>query len=155
MSRLAIALLAVAACASNQPKTLVVPTHDGTYSFRERSADDPGFSFEGTFVVLGDTVTIDATPGPCVYDPRVRASGPITYRCGDVTVGFDRPDPVNRASYSYMGTSRTSERVCDQSSTDGRGRQACARSHMEIKETPQMRYGRLSPVRLGDAPARP
>src|SRR5881394_3563742 len=83
---------------------------DGKYSFRERPAGT-SLQFEGTFIVLADTVMVDATPGPCRYELNSTRGGPITYHCAETTVSFDRQDPVRRASYTYTTIKTTSTNV--------------------------------------------
>lgn len=134
------------------PAPLVV--RDGKYSFRERPAGTD-LELEGTFIVLADTVMVDATPGPCHYDSRSTRGGPITYRCAETTVSFDRLDPVHRAGYTFTTIKTTSTNVCDRYEVNAAGARVCVSSHVETKDVPVQHSGTLRPVRVGDAAVTP
>src|SRR6478736_25593 len=74
----------------------------GVFRFTEHitAVGTETIDLEGHFVVWGDTVTVEARPGPCRLDTRVSTPNPFTYDCGGVTISFDRRDPIGRAMYS-------------------------------------------------------
>src|SRR5215467_4276468 len=81
----------------------------GVYRFSDRISTDTAttetIDLEGQFVVLGDTITVEARPGPCRYDTRTTLGGPILYQCGqNLTLSFDRHQPIARATYRALVT---------------------------------------------------
>ena len=123
----------------------------GVYRFSERvvapGADAEVMDIEGEFVVLADTVTVDARPGPCRYDTRTTGAGPITYLCGEVTLTFDRQDPVERASYAVDMHARGTETVCIRYTTNAAGRQVCAQTANQVVDRKVRQSGRLRAIR--------
>ena len=104
---------------------------------------------EGNFVVWGDTVTVEARPGPCRLDTRVSIPNPFTYDCGGVTLTFDRRDPVNGAKYTVMLTVTQTRTVCVRYATDSSGRRVCVEQRSEpatrqIKQTGYLRAQRVT-----------
>ena len=55
-----------AACASNSAKVGVRPESIGGYRFTEHAGED--MDLDGFFVVEPDTISMEATPGPCRYE---------------------------------------------------------------------------------------
>ena len=102
---LPIVMTMLAACASHRGSAGALAatgpgaSPDGRYTFEERPTGTPRV-LEGTFIVLRDTILVDATPGPCRYNPRTTPGGPIMYLCADVSLSFDRRDPVMKATYT-------------------------------------------------------
>src|SRR5947207_15041929 len=89
-----IMLAAVSAC-NHAPVDNKPPLEQrlGVYHFAEHvvhSGTSESMDIEGNFVVFGDTVTVDARPGPCRRDPRFSSPSPLTYACGAVQSSFDR-----------------------------------------------------------------
>jgi hypothetical protein len=105
IAALAIAVSAMlAGCHSSSPDT-VRPLDGliGVYHFSERIPGVPGqppVLFEGDFTVLGDTIKVDAEPGPCRYDKQSTGAGGLGYQCGEITLMFDRKNPVTKTRYT-------------------------------------------------------
>lgn len=125
--------------------------HLGVYKFSERvTAAGAGaeiVEIEGHFVVFGDTVTVDARPGPCRLDTRISTPNPFTYICGGVTLSFDRRDPSGHATFSVVLSVTESRSVCVRYSTEASGRR-CVESRTETTQRPVTQTGRLRVTRL-------
>lgn len=161
----AIAML-LAGCASHTSST----SHEelspaarslGVYKFTERitatgSVQSDAIDLDGQFVVIGDTVTVDARPGPCYYDSRTTLAGPIRYQCGDaVTLLFDRQQPVLRASYSAQVKIRETTRTCLRYQVDASGRRVCAEWSTQTTERMVTQSGHLRTQRIQGEPVPP
>jgi hypothetical protein len=143
-----LTLALAAGCASNGQKVGIRPESVGAYRFTEHAGDD--MDLEGIFVVQPDSVSIEATPGPCHYE-RDRASLlAITYTCGDVTYVFDRSDPVRKATYSTMVRLQKKRSVCARYVVNSQGRQVCAEYRNEVYFVDTRRSGLLRPQRMAD-----
>lgn len=153
MSRLfaagvALALTFSTGCASNGKKIGIRPESIGAYRFTEHAGED--MDLDGYFIVEADTVSIEATPGPCRYD-RDRASLlSLTYRCGDVTYVFDRTDPVRKATYSAIVRMQKTRQVCARYAVNNQGRQVCVEYRNEVYFVDARRSGLLRPQRMAD-----
>ena len=129
----------------------------GVYRFSERiSADNPTsetIDLDGQFVVLGDTITVEARPGPCRYDTRTTLGGPILYQCGqNLTLSFDRHQPVARATYRALVTIRETQRICVRYTVDPSGRRICVETSTQTVERMVTQSGHLRPERTQAEP---
>jgi hypothetical protein len=139
-----LCVLAAAACSGAARSTSATPVA-GTYAFNEHPRGMRG-SFEGTFMVVGDTILVDATPGPCyVASIAPSKAGPIAYNCGDVNVAFDRIDPLKRSIFNYVEMVQERKTVCALYETTPSGQQRCARTSIETTEKPMWRRAPLHP----------
>jgi hypothetical protein len=131
-----VAMATLAAC-HNVPVDTEEPIerHLGVYRFSQHisggGTGGENVDIEGQFVVFGDTVTVDARPGPCRLDTRVTMPNPFTYDCGGVTLSFDRRDPIGRAMYSVTVTVTQTRTICVRYAVDSSGRRYCAESRNE------------------------
>ena len=123
----------------------------GVYRFTQHvtAAGAESVDIEGRFVVFGDTITVDAHPGPCRLDTRVVMPNPLTYDCGGVTISFDRRDPVGHAMYSVMLTVTQTRTICVRYATDASGRRYCAEqrtdpTQRQIKQSGYLKVTRAS-----------
>lgn len=125
----------------------------GTYQFSEHvsaGGDAPEtIDIEGLAEVLDDSVTVDARPGPCRLDAPTLSPQPFTYVCGNVTLFFDRRDPVSRSSYKATLARNESRQICARYATDVGGRSTCVEFRTE---TTQHLVTRGGPLRLLRAP---
>jgi hypothetical protein len=129
----------------------------GVYRFSERiSANNPTseiIDLEGQFVVLGDTVTVEARPGPCEYDTRTTLGGPILYQCGqNLTLSFDRHQPVARATYKALVAIRETQRICVRYTVDPSGRRICVETSTQTVERMVTQAGHLRTQRMTSEP---
>lgn len=143
-----LALVFLAGCASNSKKTGIRSQYVGAYRFTERTGDDA--ELNGTFVVETDTVSIEATPGPCRYEKERSNALAFVYTCGDVTYVFDRTDPVRRASYSTMVRIQKTRSVCVRYTVTPQGQSVCAQYRSEVYYVDARRSGSLNPQRIAD-----
>jgi hypothetical protein len=127
---------------------------DGRYTFDEKPVGTPR-TLEGTFVVLRDTILVDATPGPCRYDTHSTAGGPITYQCADVSLSFDRRDPVMKATYAFITTEPKPKVVCTRFTIGPNGAQQCAESRTEFVDQTVRHTGTLRAHRMDESPTPP
>lgn len=163
LSRVAILFVAgLAACHSSGVETApgIDQRRIGVYQFSERITANgraaTSVDLDGQFVVLGDTVTVDARPGPCKYETTSTAGTPIIYTCGsDITLTFDRQDPVGKAAYSVMLSVQQTTSVCIRYTTDASGRRICAETQQQTSDRKVRQSGRLHAIRVassGDPP---
>ena len=144
----ALALAFGAGCASNGKKVGIRPESLGAYRFTEHAGED--MDLEGIFVVEPDSVSIEATPGPCRYE-RDRASLlAITYTCGEITYVFDRFDPVRKATYSATVRLQKTRKVCARYVVNSQGRTVCVDYRNEVYFVDSRRSGLLRPQRMAD-----
>jgi hypothetical protein len=130
-------VLAVAACATKgttAPRPL--PILDGIYHFSERPVQLQD-AIEGTLTVISDTVIVDAQPGPCRYDQQQSwgRDHPYVYLCAEITLRFDRYNPVQKASYHTMTTIYERRTVCVRYETNSSGQRVCVQQ--ETQEVPR------------------
>ena len=132
----AILMSFVVACAGASPPSTSTPL-TGKYGFNEHPTGMRG-SLEGTFTIIGDTVVVDATPGPC--HPATNG-GPLAfvYTCSDIVLYLDKQDPVRRSSYRYTAYTQERKTVCAQYETTPQGQQRCVRTTVEMNEKPVLR----------------
>lgn len=149
---LAITLAAAVAACHNYPVDNKPPLEQrlGVYHFAEHvvpTGASESMDIEGNFVVFGDTVTVDARPGPCRLDTRFSNPSPFTYDCGGVQISFDRRDPIGRAMYSVVMTVTGTRLVCVRYATDASGRRYCAEQRTEATQRQVTQTGRLRAIR--------
>jgi uncharacterized protein Veg len=132
----AVLLSLVGACAGAPRAPMNAPLL-GKYGFNEHPSGMRG-SLEGTFTIIGDTIVVDATPGPC--RPATN-SGPLVlvYNCSDVVISFDKQDPIKRSSYRYTAIVQEKKTVCVQYETTAIGLQRCVRTTVEVNDKPVLR----------------
>jgi hypothetical protein len=128
----------------------------GVYQFNEHvsatGAAAEYIDIVGEVVVLADTVTVDARPGPCRADENVRPPTPFTFRCGtNVVLTFDRRDPTTRAAYAAMLAENVSRQVCARYEMDSNGRRYCAETRTETSQRMSRRSGYLNLTRVPGA----
>ena len=133
---------ALAACAQHADPAPGPPSRIGVYRFAEHPSQLKG-PIQGRLFITHDSVAVEAEPGPCRYDVQSNAGGPIVYQCSDVTLSFDRRDPVNGATYRTTTTVMQKKTTCVRYTTDSGGRQTCAQSQTETTEKTVPVTGRL------------
>ncbi len=143
-----VTLALAASCASSGTKLGIRPESIGAYRFTEHAGED--MDLEGIFVVEPDTVSIEATPGPCRYEKDKASLLAITYTCGEVTYVFDRYDPVRKASYSATVRMQKTRSVCARYVVNSQGRSVCAEYRNEVYFVDARRSGLLRPQRMAD-----
>ena len=143
-----VVTLALLGCASNAKQAGIRPESLGAYRFTEHASDD--IELEGTLLVEADSVSIDATPGPCRYERERSSPLNITYTCADVTYLIDRSDPVRKVTYSVVVRVQKTRTVCVRSVVNSQGRTVCAQYQNEIYFVDQRRSGLLRPQRVAD-----
>lgn len=145
-----VALAAIGACGKKgttapQPGANV----DGVYQFTERPAqlDQP---IEGTLTISGDTIIVDARPGPCRYDEQASwgKNHPFTYRCADITVTVDRYNPIGRALYRTTTTVNDRRTVCVRYEVNSAGQRVCAQQETQVIPREVSLSGNLHPTRV-------
>ena len=128
-----VSVIAAACTQSGAPATPPTP-RVGVYRFTERPAQISQ-TIEGRILVTHDSVVVDATPGPCRYDTQASlATGPIVYRCAEITFSFDRYDPVGHSTYRTTATVTEKKTVCVRYASDSAGRQTCAQRETQTSE---------------------
>ena len=145
---------ALGAChhASPAPRASLAD-HVGIYQFSEHvtagGAAAEEIDIAGEVEVSEDTVTVDARPGPCRIDPNQTSAHPITYLCGtNVTLSFDRRDPVSKASYTAKLAQNESRQVCSRYQVDATsGRKYCAETQTLTTQRIVSRSGQLELTR--------
>lgn len=144
-----LVLVSAAACGAARKTVAVPPEQFGIYRFTERL--NPGYTLEGEFLVQGDTVTVDAAPGPCRYEPNRTNGMAIVYTCGgSVTLSFDRADPIRKARYSAVVRMRESRTRCMRT-TVANGQTVCAESIVETSDRDALKSGTLRVERVEPA----
>jgi hypothetical protein len=126
-------LLITTACAQHGANAPAPPVRIGVYRFTERP-NGVNTTIQGRVLVTHDSVVVEAEPGPCRYDPHTTAGGPIVYQCADVSIAFDRFDPVGRATYRTTKTVMDRKTTCIRYTTDSSGKQVCAQQQTETTE---------------------
>lgn len=146
------ALAGAGACgkkAASAPAPL--PLVDGVYQFVERPAQLDQ-SIEGTVTIVGDTLIVDARPGPCRYDEQASwgKNHPFTYRCADITLTFDRYTPISRASYRTTTTVNERRTVCVEYARSSTGQQVCVKQETQTIPRQVSISGSLHPTRIAN-----
>jgi len=152
MSRaaVAIAFLILGACAGAEPSDDPEPAErlDGIYRFSDtpRPLAQP---IEGRMTILGDTIFIDAQPGPCRYDDKASwGSSQMVYRCAEMSILIDRANPLRNTKYHT--TIRVDERksVCVRYQTNSAGQRVCAQQETQMVPRDVEVNGILHPKRV-------
>lgn len=127
----------------------------GVYQFSEHATaggDTPEtLDIEGTVVVLADTVAVEARPGPCIPSTPSVSSTSYAYTCGNnLSLSFDRRDPIRRATYFTRLAHNVKRQVCARyAMVNGRQTSSCAEFRTE---TSQEYVNRSGVLRLMRAP---
>lgn len=143
-------LFAAAACGSKgTPAPKPLPIVEGVYEFSERPTQMDE-AIEGRVTILGDTLLVDARPGPCRYDEQASwgKNHPFTYQCADITLTFDRYYPIDRASYRTTTIVNERHTVCVQYTTNAAGQQLCTRTETQTVPRRVSLSGSLHPRRI-------
>ena len=143
-----VLVLAAAGCGATRKSVAVPPEQFGIYKFVERL--NPGYTLEGEFLVQGDTVTVDALPGPCRYEQDRSSAMVIAYRCGTIMLFFDRADPVRKSRFSAIVRMTESRTRCIRT-TVSNGVQVCAQSIVESSTRDATKTGTLRAERVEPA----
>jgi hypothetical protein len=149
----------LAACGSPSPAMVPSPgTVDGTYDFTA-SVTTPGGGlwFEGSFVVVSDTVLLDVKGADCF--PYQGGTETIDYRCPghfgnssakqtvtQLIFGFWREHPLHRPTLVVYMNSQSTRTSCLQYATNPDGTRTCVRQSTEIVEVPSSRSAVLKIV---------
>jgi hypothetical protein len=145
-----VVLCVVVAACSTKPSSTPQPRElaDGIYRFSDSRAPltQP---IEGTMTVLHDTVMVDAQPGPCRYDDKISwGSHAIVYRCAEMTLTFDRSDPVRSAKFDTIVMVDQKKTVCVQYQTTPTGQRVCVQQETQLVPTKVPVSGLLHPNRV-------
>ena len=127
--------LAALAIAALPPRAIAAQTLGdsvGTYRFEAKSGTT--ILSQGFLTVTADSVTIDATPGPCKPIVNSSRSRPIAYDCGTVRIEFDRIRPLSRSYVHGSKTVTEFTRVCQIEQRNARGQIVCAKWGNESSE---------------------
>ncbi len=146
------AAVAVAGCHNAPRETGPLARRVGVYRFSERIRPPNDIAsevvnLEGGFVVLVDSVTVETTTGVCHVNTGISRANLISYNCGDVTIAFDRSNPVEGATYTATIKYTAYQQVCLRYTTDSQGRQVCAQTNTEAVQRQQIEHGRIRAMR--------
>jgi len=145
----AIACALLGACSAKQseaPEPAAIL--DGIYQFSESPRPLPQ-PIEGTMTILRDTIFVDAQPGPCRYEDKLSwGSSSLVYRCAEMTISFDRANPLRNSK--FRTTVRIDERksVCVRYQTNAAGQQVCAQQEIQMVPRDVQVNGILHPKRV-------
>lgn len=150
MSRptLLLASLALtAACNSAVPILRPIPDNQhGRYRFSDRiSAASPTIIVEGEFTIEADTIKVGVSTGVCqpVIPPSTQS---FRFRCGEMTLSFDRRNPLQRSSYAVQGTAMVQQRVCVRFVPNSSGQQVCVQYGTETVQVVRQFGGTIRPI---------
>ncbi|MDZ4675379.1 MAG: hypothetical protein SGI84_13055 [Gemmatimonadota bacterium] len=143
-----LAALALAAgCNSTVPVLRLIPdSQHGSFRFSDRiSQASPTIIVEGEFTVQADTIIVGVSTGICqpIIPPSTQS---YRYRCGQMTLSFDRRNPLQRASYSVEGTAMETVRVCLRYTTNPNGQTICAAYGQETQQVVRVFGGTIRPI---------
>jgi hypothetical protein len=140
-------LLAGSACGGAPPPGAPIPeSRQGTFRFLERvEGSSPEILLEGELTVGPDTVLVDVNRGLC-QPPLQPDTQNFRYRCGELTLSFDRRNPTQRASYTVRGRGFEVRRVCRRTAPGSDGRPVCVQFGQELVEAERTFTGRLRPI---------
>lgn len=148
-----LGLTLLAGCGSTAYVAQPIPmSQHGTFRFSDRvNAASPMIVVEGEFTVRADTIVAEVTSGNCqpVIPASTRSYG---FRCGPVSLTFDRYNPLLRATYSVQGTAMEMRRVCVRFVTNSSGQQVCTQYGQESIQVVRNFGGRIRPIPV-DPPA--
>ena len=149
-SAVAIACVVLGACAGAKQSEDPEPAErlDGIYRFSDtpRPLAPP---IEGRMTILGDTIYLDAQPGPCRYEDKLSWGTPqMVYRCQETTILIDRANPLRNTKYHT--TVRIEERkyVCIRYQTSASGARVCAQQETQMVARDVEVNGILHPKRV-------
>ena len=140
------------ACSSSVYVAQPIPvSQHGTFRFSDRVYEaSPSIVVEGEFTVRADTIMAEVTSGNC--QPIIPASTQsYGFRCGQVSLSFDRRNPLQRANYSVQGTAMVSQRVCKRYVTNTSGQQVCVEFGQETVQVVRNFGGRIRPIPISPA----
>jgi hypothetical protein len=109
------------------------PVRSGVYRFTERP-NGVNTTIQRRVLVTHDSFVVEAEPRPCRYDLHTTADGPILDQCADVSIAFDRFDPVGRATYRTTETVTDRKTTCVRYTTDSSGKQVCGQQQTETTQ---------------------
>lgn len=152
LSIVIVAVALVSACTSNKPATSARPeVMLGTWRFFEQVSQD--LAIQGQFTVEQDTIDVDIRPGPCRYERDRSNMLAITYSCGpELSISFDRTDPVHRARYSALVHLTEQRTVCRRFATNATGGRVCVETGQETVFRDARRSGTLRVERVVGEP---
>lgn len=137
----------VGGCSSSVYVAQPIPeSQHGTFRFSDRvNAAMPMIVVEGEFTVRADTILVEVTTGNCqpVIPPSTQSYG---FRCGQVSLTFDRRNPLQRATYSVQGTAMEMRRVCVRFVPNSSGQQVCVQYGQESVQVVRNFGGRIRPI---------
>lgn len=145
---LGLLLVSAAACGpSTVPSFTPIPVdRQGTFRFLERvMGSTPEILIEGELSVQSDTLLVSINSGNC-QPSAVPSTQSFVFRCGDLTLAFDRQNPVQRSSYSVRGTAIEMERVCRRSGRNAAGQTVCLEYGTQRNEVRRTFGGALRPI---------
>ncbi len=115
-----VSLAGLAACAHRgAPDPAPQTSRVGIYRFTEHPPQSKQ-PFQGRVGVTNDTVVVETESGPCLYDPHSPAGTTVIYHCGDITVSFNRTNPVLTARYTVNTTVTDQQATCARRTSDSR-----------------------------------
>ena len=127
-----VTALALAAC-GQQGSTKPAPASTvrfGVYSFTEHP-DGIKEPIQGRVLVREDTVVVELVSRDCRYFTHSDPTKAYVYDCGDVSLVFDRREPITGARYQATKTVRDQQQTCTRYTTDKNGNQVCAQTTTE------------------------
>lgn len=137
----------IAACGSSVHLTRPIPvSQHGTFRFTDRVSNaTPSITIEGEFTIQADTIRPGVTSGFCqpVIPPSTQF---FHFRCGAVSLSFDRENPLQRATYSVQGTAMEVRRICVRFGTNAAGQQVCTQFGQESVQVERNFGGRIRPI---------
>jgi hypothetical protein len=133
-------------CAHPSASPALPASLNGNYRFVEQPAMMQPIA--GGIVIRGDTLIAVNDAGICEYDTRASRNDKfIVYRCGAVTLRFDRRDPIGKATYETTAVIQSKQVICD---TRQRG---CSRNRQEDSTASKPITGKLHLKRIDEPPA--
>jgi hypothetical protein len=127
ISGFVILLAAQVSCSSQSRAPRLTPeAQEGTFRFSERArGSGVVIDVAGEFTITADTIMARVADRSC--RPRVPPdTRSYLFDCGDVSLAFDRVEPLRRPRYSAIGIVMVEERVCREQVQDRFGVQRCA-----------------------------
>lgn len=149
MVRFVLLLLAAGLAGCNSTVPVLRPTPEsqhGNFRFSDRvSQASPTIIVEGEFTVQADTILVSVSTGICqpVVPPSTQS---YRFRCGEMTLSFDRRNPLQRSSYSVQGTGMVQQRVCVRFVPNSSGQQVCVQYGTETVQVVQQFGGTIRPI---------
>jgi hypothetical protein len=131
-------------CACHSVSPPLPASLSGNYRFVEQPAtmNEP---IVGGIVIRGDTLIAVNDAGVCEYDARAsQHDNVIVYRCGIVTLRFDRRDPIGKATYETTASVQSRQVICDER------QRGCARPRVENTTVARPVSGKLHLKRIDE-----